>query len=262
MMVMVGGAAIAVRDEGAGPPTLFLHGNPDSSDLWTGLIDALRGEFRCLAPDLPGFGDSAVPANFDPTLSGMARFVDDLATALGLTGSLNLVGHDFGAQFALAWAIEHPERVRRVVVANSNFFSDYRWHRIARLFRMPLVGELLMALTNDKALARTLRADAPGLSEAHIRRAAARYGPAAKRMALRLYRAGDPAQFRGWEERLPGLAARVPLGVIWGDRDRYAPPGLAERFGGREVWHFPDAGHWAVAEAAEQVAPLLRAFLR
>ncbi len=262
MSTVVGNAPIHLIDEGSGSPTLFLHGNPDSAELWRGLIARLRDRHRCLAPDLPGFGRSGVPAGFDGSLAAMARFVADLLAAIGLREPLNVVGHDFGGQFALAWAIEHPERARRLVVANTNFFSDYRWHPVARALRTPLVGELLMAATNGRSLERTLRKDAPRLPPGHMLRAGELYGRAAKRMALRLYRAGDPAQFRGWEGRLPALTARVPTCVLWGDRDPYAPADTADRFGAREVHHFPEHSHWVVVEAEEDVSELLGAFLR
>jgi pimeloyl-ACP methyl ester carboxylesterase len=261
MTVTVQGAPIFVIDEGAGSPTLFLHGNPDSADLWRGLIDHLGDRYRCLAADLPGFGRSGAPAAFDGSLTQMAGFVDGLVEALGLSAQLNLVGHDFGAQFSLAWAIEHPERVRRIVVSNTNFFSDYRWHSAARLLRTPLLGELTMALTNAGTLTRALRQAAPRLPAEHIRRAAALYTPAAKRMALRLYRAGDPRQFVGWEDRLLELTGRVPTCVLWGDQDPFAPAGTADRFGARVVHHFPEYSHWVVVEAVDAVAARLRAFL-
>jgi pimeloyl-ACP methyl ester carboxylesterase len=262
MTPTVGGAPIFVIDEGAGVPTLFLHGNPDSAELWRGPIARLRDRHRCLAPDLPGFGRSGVPAGFDGSLAAMARFVDDLVAALGIGGPLNIVGHDFGGRFALAWAIAHPEKARRVVVANTSFSAAYRWHRAARLLRLPLVGELLMAATNGATLDRTLRKDAPRLPPGHFQRAGELYGRGAKRMALRLYRAGGPDSFRGWEERLPALAARVPTCVLWGDRDPYAPVGTAESFGAREIYHFPECGHWVVIEAEAEVAAILGEFLR
>jgi pimeloyl-ACP methyl ester carboxylesterase len=119
MSPTVGGAPIHLIDAGSGTPTLFLHGDPDSADLWGGVIARLRDQHRCLAPDLPGFGRSGVPGGFDGSLARMARFVDDLVAALGVREPLNLVGHDFGGHFALAWAIEHPEKARRIAIANT-----------------------------------------------------------------------------------------------------------------------------------------------
>src|SRR5690349_12831543 len=107
MYLTVAGSRVYYRDEGSGPPILFLHGNPDSADLWTGVIEALRGTFRCLAPDLPGFGRSAAPPAFAGSLEQEAAWVDGVVTALGISEPINLVGHDFGGHFGLAWAIRH-----------------------------------------------------------------------------------------------------------------------------------------------------------
>jgi pimeloyl-ACP methyl ester carboxylesterase len=261
MQVTVQNVPVYLIDEGAGTPTLFLHGNPDSADMWRGVIDRLRDSFRCLAVDLPGFGRSGTPRDFDGSLASMSRWVDDVVRAIGIDEPLNIVGHDFGGQFAPAWAIEHPDKVRRLVISNTNFFSDYTWHPVARLLRTPVIGEIVMALTNPTSLGSALRKDAPRLPEEHIRQTTAIYGASAKRMALKLYRAGDPKNFTGWEDRLRELTARVPTCVLWGDKDPYASPSLADRFGAREVHHFAEYSHWVVAENAAGVAEKLRAFL-
>ena len=65
MYVTVQNAKIYVMDEGSGTPTLFLHGVADSSDVWSGVIARLKKHYRCLAPDLPGFGRSTAPEDFD-----------------------------------------------------------------------------------------------------------------------------------------------------------------------------------------------------
>src|SRR3982751_356877 len=103
MHVKVEGARIYVVEEGEsqGHPVLFLHGNPDSADMWSGVIDRLKTKhrYRCIAIDLPGFGRSEAPAGFDASLESEARFVDDLVSALGITEPLDIVGHDFGGHF-------------------------------------------------------------------------------------------------------------------------------------------------------------------
>ena len=70
---------------------------------------------RCLTPDLPGFGRSEVPRDFDCSLDGWSAWVDDVVRALDVTTPIDLVVHDFGGLFGIAWAVRHPERVRRLV---------------------------------------------------------------------------------------------------------------------------------------------------
>jgi pimeloyl-ACP methyl ester carboxylesterase len=249
-----------VVEEGDGQPVLFLHGNPDSADLWSGVIERLKGKYRCIAIDLPGFGRSEAPASFDATLESEARFVDDLVAALGIIVPLDIVGHDFGGHFALAWAISHPEKVGRAVVSNTSFFADYKWHRVGRLLRMPVVGELAMAATNEGALVRNIRSAAPNLSVEQVKHTYSLYTPAAKKMALRLYRAADPEVFKAWEEGLRSLSEKVPLMVLWGDKDPFVAPSYADRFGATEVHHFPEYSHWLPAEAPAEVAQKLDEF--
>ncbi len=260
MFITVADSRVYYRDEGSGPPILFLHGNPDSADLWNGVIAHLRGEFRCLAPDLPGFGRSQAPPTFDGSLEQEAAWVDGLVTALGISEPINLVGHDFGGHFALAWAIRHPAKVRRLAVSNTSFFSNYQWHGLGRALRMPIVGEVVMAVTNESALVRGLRGAAPRLPVEHIRRTARLYTPAAKKMALKLYRAADPAQFHSWEDQLPALTTQVPTLVLWGDQDPFAARSIADRFSAQEVRHFPDYSHWLPVEAPAEFAAALAAF--
>jgi pimeloyl-ACP methyl ester carboxylesterase len=261
MQVSVQRVSVYVKDQGAGTPTLFLHGNPDSADLWDGLIELLSPRLRCLAPDLPGFGRSVAPPDFDCSLDNMARFVDGVVEAVGITEPLNLVVHDFGGPFGLAWAIRRHWKVRRIVAINTLFFSDYRWHAWARVWRTPLLGEISMALMNQRLFTRALRRASPRLPPDRIRKAYVWLRPSMKRMVLRLYRATDPENFAWWEEHLRSLTARVPTLVLWGDQDPYIPKRYADRFGAGQVVRFPVHGHWLPAEDPAAVAAHLLPFL-
>jgi pimeloyl-ACP methyl ester carboxylesterase len=105
------GIDLFLKDLGKGLPTLFLHGNPDTADLWDGVTERLRVRFRCLAPDLPGFGRSGAGDELDCSLAGFARLVDEIVEAIGIREPLNLVVHDFGGPIGLSWAVENPRQV-------------------------------------------------------------------------------------------------------------------------------------------------------
>jgi pimeloyl-ACP methyl ester carboxylesterase len=247
-------------DKGSGTPVLFLHGNPDSSYMWNGIIEKLHGRYRCVAPDLPGFGRSEAAPDFDCSFENMSRFIDELTNKVDIKEPSHLVMHDFGAHFGLPWAIKQSEKVKSIVISNTSFFSNYRWHIAARILRTPVLGELAMALTNFSTLSRELRSNSPKLSSEHLRNTNALYTPTAKRMALRLYRSTDQKKFIGWEDKMAELTSRVPTCVLWGDKDPYAPSSYAERFGARKIYHFPDCGHWLPVEAADEVAERLGEF--
>lgn len=261
MTLSVGRTHIHLVDQGHGTPVLFLHGNPDSSEVWSGILPALQARFRCIAPDLPGFGRSTAPEDFDYSLEGMASFIDELVVALGINEPLDLVVHDIGGPFGLAWAVRHPAKVRRVVITNTVFASDYRWHLFGRLWRTPLVGELVQALTTRRGFVRELRRASRKLTSAQIHRTYDLITPSVKRMMLRWYRAMDPRHFAGWEERLGRVLTVKPALVLWGDHDPYIDRRFADRFGDSAVVHFPESGHWLPAEEPEQVAAHLLRFL-
>jgi pimeloyl-ACP methyl ester carboxylesterase len=250
-----------VTDQGSGAPVLFLHGAPDSGELWAGVMAHLGPGFRAIAPDLPGFGRSTARAGFDYSLENQARWVEAVVAGLGIGEPLNLVVHDFGGHFGLAWAVRHPARARRLIISNTSFFSDYKWYPGAQLLRTPLLGELGMWLTNYQSLADNLRAGSPGLPEAHIRATYERFTPSVRRNMLRLYRASDSKNFTGWEDELLKLTRDVPALVLWGDRDPFAPSSTAERFGARRVRHFAEYGHWLPVETPKEFADEIRAFL-
>jgi pimeloyl-ACP methyl ester carboxylesterase len=251
---------ISLIDQGSGAPTLLLHGLFDSSDTWRGVVERLHGSFRCLVPDLPGFGRSGAPADFDCGLPHLSQFIDSLLAAAGIREPINLVGYDIGATYGLAWAVTNPTKVRRLAILNSNFFSDYQWHPWARLWRIPVLGEVLMSGVKESNYTRALLKAAPGITPEQARAAARMVTPAAKRMALRHYRALDSANFCGWEDRLRELTAKVPAIVCWGDRDPFVSADYAERFGAREVHHFADCGHWLPLEAPDALSERISAF--
>src|SRR6476646_2825006 len=109
---------ITLIDQGSGTPTLLLHGLFDSADTWGDVAERLRRRYRVLVPDLPGFGRSGAPADYDVSLPHLAQFIDNLLAAAGINEPINLVGYDIGATYGLAWAVTHPEKVRRLGILN------------------------------------------------------------------------------------------------------------------------------------------------
>jgi cis-3-alkyl-4-acyloxetan-2-one decarboxylase len=79
---------------------------------------------------------------------------------------------------------------------------------------------------------------------------------------LQLYRVTNADNYKGWSEQYLELAKRVPVCVLWGDRDPYISSTYAERFGARKVWHYPQNGHFLPVEAPQEVALKLTEFFR
>lgn len=260
MNITVNGGRVHLSECGQGPEVLMLHGNPDSSALWRPVMESLSSEYRCLAPDLPGFGQSEAVETFDCSLEAMAAWTDELLSAAGIDRPVFLAAHDFGAIFGLAWAISRPQRVRRIAAGGFPFFPDYHWHFWGRVWRTPVLGELSMRCMNRWLFSREMRRGGPGLSQAHVSDSFALLSPAMKRTILKLYRATDPGNFGDWQAGLQRLVRQVRTMILWGERDPYVDSGYAYRFGARETHVFAQSGHWFPMEESESVARLLADF--
>lgn len=256
--VRVGHLDVHAIDRGSGPAVLLLHGNPDSSRLWLPLIERLAPNHRCIAPDLPGFGRTAAPREFDYSLESLARFVEELVIACGLPGRVSLVVHDIGGPFGLAWATRHPERVGHLGISNTLFHSDYRWHPWGRVWRTPVLGELSMRVMTRRLFSRELRRGSRRLPPGHAEATYQSFTPEVRRAVLRLYRALDPERFHGWEEALLDVVRTVPTRVIWGAHDPYIPLAFAGRFGTDHVRILAGCGHWVPVEEPGILAAELR----
>jgi pimeloyl-ACP methyl ester carboxylesterase len=263
MSLVIQGVNVHLTDCGSGSPILFLHGAPDSADMWSGVIEHLKDQYRCFAPDLPGFGRSSAPENFTCSLENMACFLDKLIEDAAIPTPLNLVVADFGATYGLSWAATYPQRVQRLaIVGGSNFSSRYHWHGAARLLRAPLLGELAMAMVTLSSQEKMMRQNAPLVSPEYVRKsyALSLAKPETRRMMLKLYRSINPKDFVGKEDRLHDLTAHAPTLVLWGDKDPFITPEYAEQFGSAHVEHFPQNGHWLAIESPEVVAQRLATF--
>ena len=263
MSLMIQGANVYLAEYGSGSPLLFLHGAPDSAEMWSGVIEELKDNYHCYALDLPGFGRSTTPDNFTPSLENIARFLDQVIEEAAIPTPLSLVVADFGATYGLSWAVEHPQKVQRLaIVGGSNFSSSYHWHGLARILRTPLLGEAAIAMVTLPLQEKTMRQNAPLVSPEYVRQAYAL--SLAKRetrqMMLKLYRSINPHDFVGREDRLHQLTAHVPTLVLWGDKDPFIAPEYAEQFGSAQVEHFPQNGHWLALESPNVVAGRLTTF--
>lgn len=110
---------LRVRHGGSGPPVLLIHGHPRTHATWWQVAERLAPSFNVICPDLPGFGQSYVPAD-TPDHSGSskrtkARALVEMMSALGHQ-RFAVVGHDRGSYTAFRMAMDHPHRVARLAV--------------------------------------------------------------------------------------------------------------------------------------------------
>jgi pimeloyl-ACP methyl ester carboxylesterase len=236
-----------------GAPVLYLHGVPTNSNDWLSFVGRSGG----LAPDLPGFGRSDKPNTFDYTIEGYADFIERFLDHLGIE-RVSLVVHDWGS-VGLAFAQRHPERIERLVIINAvTFLPGYRWHRIARMWRLPVLGELVMGTTNRRTLRLTSREGnvTPGpMPESWLSSVLDHFDPGTQRAILRLYRTSPAEKLATAGAKLATLT--MPALVVWGERDPYIATSFGEQYAqvlpNAELLKLPDAGHWPWLDRPEVI---------
>ena len=256
---------------GKGPPVLLLHGSPDSASEWTRVMAALGDDFTCLAPDLPGLGESEEPPpSFDYSRAALSRFLDGLVAALGIQERLILVVHDIGGVMGIPWAAERLDRIRGVVITNSVVFENFPWFGIARVWaREDAVGRVqaalrmrLIGLSGGFLFRRVFGRISPELQPQDLERMTREFAlnPVAKRSTLRLFRRMVPhAFFEGVDAMVARIIARVPTRVVWGGGDPYIPERYANAFPRAPPRLLERAGHWVPISSPDEVAAAIRA---
>ncbi|WP_211237788.1 haloalkane dehalogenase [Dyadobacter alkalitolerans] len=112
----INGLRTAYLDYGKGDPIIFLHGNPTSSYIWRNVLPYLQDLGRCIAPDLPGMGDSGHFSNAsDYNFANNMMHLDMLFSTLGIHENVIFVAHDWGSVLAFDWARKHPGAVKGIV---------------------------------------------------------------------------------------------------------------------------------------------------
>ena len=260
-------AGLAYREalpdgEPAGDPVLCVHGFPESSYMWQRLLLALaHAGRRALAPDLPGYGDSPAdpPGSWERHLGALERFrqAAEIKSAV-------LVVHDWGGLIGLRWACDHPGAASALVVSDTGFFPDGRWHGFAKGLRTPGQGEDLVAQFTPEGFAAMMKGSSSGFDDEAIGEYWKAFEhPEGRQGVLDLYRSGDFSKLEPYRGKLAGLG--VPMLCLWGADDEFAPVAGAYRFR-KEVPHaevvvVESARHFVYADAPDRCAEEIVAFL-
>jgi pimeloyl-ACP methyl ester carboxylesterase len=132
---------ISYLDLGAGPTALFVHGIATNAYLWRHVMDALSGQRRCIAIDLPMHGQSPVAAEQDLSLAALAAGLDDFCEVLGLTG-IDLVANDTGGAIAQIFAARHPERLATLTLTNCDTVDNLPPEAFKPMVELAAAGNL------------------------------------------------------------------------------------------------------------------------
>lgn len=276
--IKVDGLDIFYREAGPrdAPAILLLHGFPTSSQMFRGLIPALAGSYRVIAPDYPGYGHSAMPPRdeFAYTFDNQAGVIDRFTEAVGLA-RYALYVQDYGAPVGYRLASRHPERVTAIVVQNGNAYDEGLdnafWEPIKAYWADPGSREKREALrglltydatrwqyTDGVPNPERISPDGP----AHDQFLLDRPGNDEIQLDMFLSYGSNPPLYPGWQEYF--REHQPPMLIAWGKNDQIFPAAGAEPYK-RDLktleYHLLDAGHFALESDGDEIASLMRDFL-
>lgn len=270
-----GGARMSYVDTGprSDEAVLLLHGNPTWSFHYRDLIGRLvEAGHRCVAPDHVGMGLSDKPQDYPYRL---ATHVGNLAILVGRLGlrRVHLVVHDWGGAIGFGWATKRPELVGRIVILNTAAFPAPWMPWRIRFCRAPLLGEWFVRGLNGFARPATWMAVNRRPLPAEVKRGYLfPYDSWGSRIGIARFVADIPMHPRhpsmsALEAIAGGLGRlrRSQVLIAWGGADFcfddrfYAE--WRRIFSDARTLHLPDAGHYVLEDAAEQVIPGIEGFL-
>jgi pimeloyl-ACP methyl ester carboxylesterase len=271
------GVKVFYREAGdpSAPVVLLLHGFTTSSFMFRELIPRLAGQFRVIAPDLPGFGFTEVPEGRKYTYSfdALARTMEAFTDAIGLNRYAIYV-FDYGAPTGLRLAMAHPERVSAIVSQNGNAYEEGlgdAWGPIRKYWAEPTAENREVIRKNILNLEGTRWQYTHGVAnpesvapESYTLDVALLERPGNKEIQLDLFLdyASNVKLYPKFQEYF--RKSKPPLLAIWGKNDPFFIPPGAEAFRKdlpNAKVQFLDTGHFATETHVVEIASAMEDFL-
>jgi 3-oxoadipate enol-lactonase len=252
--------SLAYTDTAAGPTLVLLHAFPLDREMWKPQLAALAGTARVIAPDMPGFGRSALPP--EPwSVESAADAVTGLLDTLGLTGRVVVGGLSMGGYVAMAFARKYPDRLAGLILADTRAEPDDAAGKENR--------EKMIATARKQGAAAVVEAMLPKLLSDATRTNRPAVADAVKAIGSRQTAEGVAAGLAALRDRpdaTPGLdQVSVPTLVLVGEHDAVTPPTLAAAMAGRvygsDLVTIPNAGHLSNLENPEAFNAAVARFL-
>jgi len=266
-------------DEGEGEPLVMVHGNPTWSFYFRELINKLSPQYRTIVPDHMGCGLSDKP-DINAYGFGLENRVDDLERLLNhldLGDHITLILHDWGGMIGMAYAVRHPERIRRLILLNTYAFlppADYRVPLSGQFIRRagPLASLAVLGL-NLFSVGALYLASRKGLAKDVKRGLTAPYNCWNHRFAVLRFVQDIPLSPKDSSYHLAktvddnlALFSDTPILICWGEHDFVFNQNFLNewqrRFPEAEIHRFSDAGHYVLEDVPEKIVPLIQDFLQ
>lgn len=272
----VGDVEVFYREAGrkGAPVLLLLHGFPSSSHMFRDLIPLLAQDYRVIAPDLPGFGQTKSPprSEFPYTFDNLAAVIGEFTETLGLDRYVLYV-FDYGAPVGYRLATAHPERVAGIISQNGNAYLEgfsSEWTAWEAYWRDPTAE-------NREACRGALSADVIENWQYRTGTAVDRLSPDGYQLDIALMSRPGAEEiqldlildYRSNIDRYPEFQAyfrdhQPPFLAVWGKHDPAFIPAGAEAYKrdlpDAEI-HLLDTGHFALETHSEEIAQFIRTFL-
>jgi haloalkane dehalogenase len=263
------GLRLAHLDEGDGPPVLFIHGEPTWSFLWRRVIPPVRDAgYRCVAPDLPGFGRSDKPIELDwYSYDRHVESLEPLLADLDLRDT-TVVVHDWGGPIGLRLAVEHPDRIARIVVLDTGLFTGQQKMADAWIaFRdfVQRTEDLPIGFLVRGACKRDPGDEVIAAYDAPFPNAASKAG--ARAFPLMLPTSPEMPGAAAGQQVLEAMRSDDrPKLVLWADSDPVLPLEVGRRFAaalGTDVHHvIAEASHFLQEDAGPEIGSLIADWLQ
>jgi 4,5:9,10-diseco-3-hydroxy-5,9,17-trioxoandrosta-1(10),2-diene-4-oate hydrolase len=243
------GRDVHYHEAGSGPPVIFVHGSGPGGSGWSnfqGNFEVVaKAGFRCLVPDLLGYGYSSKPEDAHYTLEFLTDGVLAFADALGIE-SFALIGNSLGGAICIRIALDHPERVTRMVLMAPGGLE---------------AREVYMGMKGIRSMLRAIF-DPGGLTLDSMRKVfskqlfdASIISEDLLEQRMRIATTQPQAVFA--TSKVPNQSdeldqIRCPVLALWGNDDQFCPVSgattLAERIDEVRVMRFSRCGHWVMVE--------------
>jgi haloalkane dehalogenase len=263
------GLRLAHIDTGEGPPVIFFHGEATWSYLWRKVIPPVRDAgYRCIAPDLAGFGRSDKPTDIDwYSYDRHVELMGDLLGELDLCDATFVV-HDWGGAIGMRLAVENPDRVSRLVLTDTGLFtSSQKMTDAWRAFRdfVERTEDLPVGMLVRRACLNDPGDDVAAAYEAPFPNPASKAG--ARAFPLMIPSSPDDPGAARRRKLLDALREDDrPILALWADSDPIIPPRVGERLceaiGRPKPQLIEGASHFLQEDAGEQIGELIADWLK